>query len=80
VNSHTSRLVDSAIDELKRNGYHAILILFDTKADQSLPLGAAMEVLCSETKNPKIVAGMAKMALEGLSLGYMENQAPSREN
>jgi hypothetical protein len=69
MTARTKRFVDAAIDELKRNGYRSILILFNTKSDPDLPLGEAMEVLCSETNNPKVVAGMAKMALESLSHG-----------
>ena len=67
MTAHTKRILDSAIDELKRNGYACLLILFDKKSDESRPLGDALEVLFSESNDPKIVSGMCAGVLAELA-------------
>ncbi len=65
LKSHTKRALDAAVDELKRDGYVVlVMMLAKGKDDEPMP---SMEVLCSETSNPLIIAEMAKAALEGLS-------------
>lgn len=56
----TKAKLDGAIDEVKRNGFSSLVILFDNEI-------GALEVLCSETNNPLIVVEMAKAALVGLA-------------
>lgn len=65
LRSHTQRYVDAAVDELKRDGYTVLLLMLHKPKDDE-PM-TAMEVLCSETNNPLIIAEMAKEALKGLS-------------
>jgi len=65
LRSHTRRYVDAAVDELKRDGY-VVLIMMLARPKDDEPM-TAMEVLCSETNNPLIIAEMAKEALTGLS-------------
>ncbi len=64
MTKHTRHLVESVINELKRDGSKVLMIIFDANSDESLPMGSAMEVLCSETNDPKLLAAMAKTALE----------------
>lgn len=67
MTSHTKRYLDAAVDELKRNGYMVLVVLMDQKADESKPMGSAMEVLCSETDDPQVLAGMLKATMDCLS-------------
>jgi hypothetical protein len=67
MTSHAKRCLDAAIDELKRNGYSVLLLMFDHKSDEALPMGSAMEILCSETNDPRILKAMALDALRELS-------------
>jgi hypothetical protein len=60
LSAHTKRKLDGAIDEVKRDKFAALVLLFDQEV-------GAVEVLCSETNNPMIVAEMARAALEGLT-------------
>lgn len=64
---HTKRCLDTAVAELKRNGYSVLMLMFDTKSDESRPLGCAIEVLSSETDDPQILADMARNALAELT-------------
>ena len=73
----TKRCLDAAVDELKRDGYRVLLIMFDTKSDESLPMGSAMEVLCSETNDPRILQAMAISALRELSVA---GAVPAKSN
>jgi hypothetical protein len=63
----TKRLLDAAVSELQRDGYMILLIMFDKKSDEAKPMGLAMEILCSETNDPQILAAMAKDALTEMS-------------
>jgi hypothetical protein len=65
MTSHTRRILDGAVDELKRNGYMSILLLYDTKAESN-----RLEVLCSETTDPTLLRAMAEDALRELSHPY----------
>lgn len=67
MTSHTKRCLDAAVDELKRDGYSVLLLMFDRKSDESLPMGSALEILCSETNDPRILKAMALDALRELS-------------
>jgi len=53
----TKRLLDAAVSELKRDGFMVL------KSDETKPMGSAVEILCSETNDPQILAAMAKDAL-----------------
>ena len=55
MTSKTKRSLDAAVDELKRNGYMVLVIMMDQKADQTQAMGSAVEVLCSETNDPKLL-------------------------
>ena len=70
MTNYTKRVLDGAIDELKREGYQVLVLMLE-RSNNDEPM-KSMEVLCSETNNPLIVAEMAKTALEGLS----QNAAP----
>lgn len=63
MTSNTKRLLDAAVDELKRDGYMLLMVMFDKKSDESRAIGGAVEVLCSETNDPQVLAAMAKDAL-----------------
>jgi hypothetical protein len=63
----TKRLLDAAISELKRDGFSILLIMFDKKSPEDQPMGTAMEILCSETNDPQVLAAMAKDALTEMS-------------
>lgn len=76
IRSHTKRILDSAIDELKRDGYMVLIVMLDQKADESQKLGAATEVMCSHTNNPQILGAMLKETLRSLS----EPTEPERLN
>jgi len=67
MTTNTKRALDAAVSELKRDGFRVLLIMFDTKSDESLPLGSAMEILCSETNDPRFLQAMALSALQQLS-------------
>ena len=68
MTSHTKRALDVAIDELKRNGYMVLVVMLDQKSDPDKPMGAGVEVLCSETNDPRLLGAMLKTTLESLSL------------
>lgn len=63
----TKYRLDTAITELKREGYSVLLLMFDKRGDESRPMGSALEVMCSETNNPALLAEMAKDALREIS-------------
>lgn len=65
----TKRAVDAAVDELKRNGYMVLIVMFDRKSDESLPMGSGVEVLCSETNDPRLLGAMLQTTLQSLSAG-----------
>jgi hypothetical protein len=67
MTTKTKRALDIAVDELKRNGYSVLMLMFDTKADESQPMGSAIEILSSETNDPQVLAAMAKHALTEMS-------------
>lgn len=67
MHSHTKRTLDAAVDELKRDGYMVLVVMLDKKKDESNPLGSAVEVLCSETNDPKVLQGMLQTTLSVLS-------------
>jgi len=67
IKAHTKRCIDAAVDELKRYGYMVLMVMLDQKADESRPMGSAMEVLCSETNDPTVLAAMLRSTLESLS-------------
>lgn len=65
LTTHIKRAVDAAVDELKRGGFQVLILMLEkSKDDEQLH---SMEVLCSETNNPLIIAEMAREALKGLS-------------
>jgi hypothetical protein len=63
----TKRSVDTAVDELKREGYMVLMIMLDQKQDETNRMGNAVEVLCSETNDPRMLAAMLKTTLEQLT-------------
>ncbi len=67
MTSHTKRQLDAAIDELKRDGYSVIILMLNKNSDESRSLGSALEVMCSETNDPALLAAMAKDALTEIS-------------
>ena len=67
MTNHTKRALDVAVDELKRNGYMVLIVMLDQKADESQAMGGAVEVLCSETNDPKLLAAMLQTTLEQLT-------------
>lgn len=68
MTKHTKQCLDTAVDELKRNGYAVLIVMLDQKADEDRPMGAGVEVLCSETNDPRLLGAMLKTTLESLSL------------
>ena len=72
----TKRYLDTAVDELKRNGYMVLIVMLDQKSDETKPMGNGVEVLCSETNDPKLLAAMLKTTLDQLTNpahGEMQN-------
>lgn len=69
MTNHTKRTLDAAIDELKRNGYMVLVIMLDQQADETNHMGGAVEVLCSETNDPRLLAAMLKTTLQQLTQG-----------
>lgn len=67
MTSVTKRALDAAVDELKRNGYMVLIVMLDQKADQKEALGSAVEVMCSETNDPQMLAAMLRTTLEQLT-------------
>ena len=67
MTNHTKRTLDAAVDELKRNGYMVLIVMLDQKADQTQAMGNAVEVLCSETNDPKLLSAMLRTTLEQLT-------------
>lgn len=67
MTSHTKRALDAAVDELKRNGYMVLVVLLDQKSDEQKPLGSAMEVLCSETNDPNVLASLLRTTFDCLT-------------
>ena len=67
MTKHTKQCLDTAVDELKRNGYAVLIVMLDQKADEDRPMGAGVEVLCSETNDPKMLAAMLKTTLDQLT-------------
>lgn len=67
MTKQTKRYLDTAVDELKRNGYMVLVIMLDQKSDESKPMGGGVEVLCSETNDPKLLGAMLKTTLEQLT-------------
>lgn len=63
----TKRCVDAAVDELKRSGYMVLMIMLDQKKDETTQMGGSVEVLCSETNDPRMLAAMLKTTLEQLT-------------
>lgn len=63
----TKKVLDKAVDELKRDGYMVLVVLLDQKSDEQKPMGSAMEVLCSETNDPRVLGAMLKQTLLCLS-------------
>ena len=63
----TKRCVDAAVDELKRSGYMVLMIMLDQKKDETTQMGGSVEVLCSETNDPQMLAAMLKTTLEQLT-------------
>ena len=67
IGKHTKRQLDAAIDELKRDGYMVLIVMLDQKSDPTKQMGSAVEVLCSETNDPRLLGAMLKTTLEQLS-------------
>ena len=67
INSHTKRALDVAVDELQRNGYGVLILMFNKKSPESRPMGESIEIMCSETNDPQLLAAMAKDALTEIS-------------
>jgi hypothetical protein len=67
INSHTKRALDAAVSELQRNGYGVLILMFNKKQDEKRPMGEAIEIMCSETNDPQLLAAMAKDALTEIS-------------
>jgi hypothetical protein len=78
MTNHTKRAIAAALDELKREHYAVFIIMMDKDSDRSLPLGSAMEVLCSETNDPIVLKEMLKESLSALSSEALEG--PERIN
>jgi hypothetical protein len=67
MGKHTKRALDAAIDELKRDGYMVLIVMLDQKSDPNKPMGSGVEVLCSETNDPKLLGAMLQTTLEQLT-------------
>ena len=67
MTKHTKRSVDAAVDELKREGFMVLMIMLDQKKDETSQLGTSVEVLCSETNDPQMLAAMLRTTLEQLT-------------
>lgn len=67
IGSHTKRILDAALDELKRDGYMVLAIMFDQKSDEQKAMGDAVEVVCNFTTDQRVVAAMLKESLSVLS-------------
>ena len=66
MTKHTKKALDTAVDELKRNGYMVLIVMLDQKADVDKQMGNAVEVLCSETNDPRMLRAMLQTTLEQL--------------
>ena len=75
MSSKTKRAVDTAVDELKRNGYMVLIVMMDQKQDEGAPMGSAVEVLCSETNDPRLLGAMLKTTLDSLSAGAVPQKS-----
>jgi len=78
MTKHLRRQIDGVVSELEQSGYQCLFILLE-KPKPEEDFHGAMEVLCSETNNPLIVAEMARTALEGLSNPQSQEASP-KEN
>jgi hypothetical protein len=58
IGTHTKRLVDAAIDELKRDHYKVIMLLQDERDDDN-----GIEILSSFTTDKDVLREMAKDVL-----------------
>lgn len=67
ITAHTKRALDAALDELKRDGYMVLAILFNQKSDELRPLGDAVEVVCNFTNDQRVVTAMLKESLSVLT-------------
>jgi hypothetical protein len=67
MGKHTKRALDAAIDELRRDGYMVLIVMLDQKSDPNKPMGSGVEVLCSETNDPKLLGAMLQTTLEQLT-------------
>ena len=63
MNANTKRALDAALDELKREGYMILALIFNQKSDESLPMGNAVEVTCNFTNDQRIVSAMLRESL-----------------
>lgn len=67
MKSNTKRTLDAAVDELKRDGYMVLVVMLDQKAPEDRRIGGAVEVLCSETNDPRLLGAMLRTTLEQLT-------------
>jgi hypothetical protein len=67
MGKHTKRALDAAIGELRRDGYMVLIVMLDQKSDPNKPMGSGVEVLCSETNDPKLLGAMLQTTLEQLT-------------
>lgn len=67
MTEHTKRALDAALDELKREGYMVLAIMFNQKSDEASPMGNAVEVTCNFTNDRRIVSAMLKESLSVLT-------------
>jgi len=68
MTAKTKRALDGAIDELKRDGYMVLVVMLNQKSDEAKPMGSGVEVLCSETNDPRVLGAMLRTTLESLSV------------
>lgn len=67
MTEHTKRTLDAALDELKREGYMVLAIMFNQKSDESLRMGNAVEVTCNFTNDQRVVSAMLRESLAVLT-------------
>lgn len=64
MNRETIATIDITMNKLKAQGYGSFFILYNRRPEAE---GQRLEILCSETTNPKLLAAMAMDALKELA-------------
>lgn len=71
ITAESKRALEKAVDQLKRDGYTVLVIMFDKKGEQN-----NAEVLSSETNDPQLLQAALKTAFER----FFPLDDPTKEN